>query len=132
MFTIDKMSRTPIYEQLINQFESCILSGDLGPDGLLPSVRFLSQSLNINPNTLQRAYAEIERRGLCYTVPGNGRYISKDALESIKKAALLRTEELSRMLEDLKEKGVSRSTVDEIVDYVYGDNGKTEGKVITK
>ena len=82
MFNIDKMSRTPLYEQLIEQFESCILSGDIGEDGKLPSVRYLSQHLNINPNTLQRAYAEIERRGLCYSVPGNGRFISPDAPSS--------------------------------------------------
>ncbi len=132
MFTIDKMSRIPIYEQLISQFESCILSGDLGPDGQLPSVRILSQSLNVNPNTLQRAYAEIERRGLCYTVPGNGRYISKDALDSIKRSALQRTEELSSLLEELKGRGVSKTIILGIVEKVYSCADNSEGKVETE
>ncbi|MCR5808401.1 MAG: GntR family transcriptional regulator [Clostridiales bacterium] len=119
MFTIDKMSRIPIYEQLINQFESRILSGDIGSDGQLPSVRYLSQSLNINPNTLQRAYTEIERRGLCYTVPGSGRYISKDALSKLKEAAMLQTAELHELLDKLKGRGVSVDTVLSVVDDVY-------------
>lgn len=124
MFTIDKMSRIPIYEQLINQFESCILSGDIGTDGQLPSVRFLSQTLNINPNTLQRAYSEIEHRGLCFTVPGSGRYITKDALEKLKAAAMLQTAELEQLLDKLKGRGVDRAVVLSVVDKVYGSNNQ--------
>ncbi|MBO4563344.1 MAG: GntR family transcriptional regulator [Clostridia bacterium] len=132
MFTIDKMSRTPIYEQLINQFEYCILSGDIGQDGQLPSVRSLSQSLNVNPNTLQRAFIEIERRGLCYTVPGNGRFISKDALQRIREAALEQTKELETLLKELKGRGVSREIVSDIVKNVYDQDIDTEGKVKTE
>ena len=124
MFTIDKLSRTPIYEQLISQFEYCILSGDIGADGQLPSVRFLSQSLSINPNTLQRAYAEIERRGLCYTVPGNGRYISKDALENLKAMAKQKTGEFETLAKELKERGIPRETLMNILESVYNDEGK--------
>ena len=132
MFTIDKMSRTPIYEQLINQFEYCILSGDIGQDGQLPSVKSLSQSLNVNPNTLQRAFIEIERRGLCYTVPGNGRFISKDALQRIREAALEQTKELETLLKELKGRGVSREIVSDIVKNVYDQDIDTEGKVKTE
>lgn len=128
MFSIDKLSRTPIYEQLIAQFERCILSGDIGADGQLPSVRFLSQTLSINPNTLQRAYAEIERRGLCYTVPGNGRYIAKDAVEKLTAMANERTAEFETLSRELKERGVPKGTLSGILDYVYND----EGKVITE
>lgn len=124
MFTIDKLSRIPIYEQLISQFEYCILSGDISPDGQLPSVRFLSQSLNINPNTLQRAYAEIERRGLCYTVPGNGRYISADALDRLKKLTEQHTGEFEAMTRELKDRGVVKETLLGIIDTVYNNEGK--------
>ncbi|MBO6061021.1 MAG: GntR family transcriptional regulator [Clostridia bacterium] len=129
MFTIDKMSRTPIYEQLISQFEACILSGDIGPEGQLPSVRYLSNVLNVNPNTLQRAYTEIERRGLCYTVPGSGRYISKDALENIKKAAFEQTDKLEALIRELRERGVGRDTVLAVVDRVFDSEEYKEGKV---
>lgn len=124
MFEIDKLSRTPIYEQLIDQFELCILSGDIGPDGQLPSVRFLSQTLSVNPNTLQRAYAEIERRGLCYTVPGNGRYISKDALQKLKEAALQKTEQFESTVSELKRKGVKMEVLNDIIKKVYSGEGK--------
>ena len=127
MFTIDKMSRTPIYEQLIEQFELCILSGDIGLEGQLPSVRTLSHMLNVNPNTLQRAYAEIERRGLCYTVPGNGRYIAKDALDRIKKAAIEQTGTFESAVRELKARGVSEDAIIAVVKKVY--NTQNEGMV---
>ncbi len=124
MFSIDKMSRTPIYEQLIDQFELCIMSGDVGPDGQLPSVRTLSQMLNVNPNTLQRAYAEIERRGLCYTVPGNGRYIAEDALERLKKAAIEQTGSLESEVRVLKARGVTEDAIITVVKKVYNTNNE--------
>lgn len=124
MFSIDKMSRTPIYEQLIDQFELCIMSGDVGPDGQLPSVRTLSQMLNVNPNTLQRAYAEIERRGLCYTVPGNGRYIAEDALERLKKAAIEQTGSLESEVRVLKARGVTEDAIISVVKKVYNTNNE--------
>lgn len=122
MFTIDKMSRTPIYEQLIAQFESRILSGDIKPNGLLPSVRYLSQTLNINPNTLQRAYTEIERRGLCYSVPGSGRYLTGDALEKLRQDSLIQTGELREVLQSLKQKGFGRDMILGVVDEIYTNN----------
>ena len=125
MFTIDKLSRVPIYEQLISQFEYGILSGEIAPDGKLPSVRELSQQLCINPNTLQRAYAEIERRGLCHSVPGSGRYLAKDALFSIRADAEHRISELSALAETLKARGVPKETVLNAVSAVYAPK---EGK----
>lgn len=129
MFTIDKMSRTPIYEQLIERFEACILSGDIGADGQLPSVRALSQELGVNPNTLQRAYTEIERRGLCFTVPGNGRFISKDALEKLRGFTAEKTVKLEQLLSELRSKGVSHDEVINVVNRVYGRSDNKEGKV---
>ena len=92
MLTIDKYSRVPIYEQIIQQVEMHIALGDMPPESLLPSVRSLSVELSVNPNTLQKAYTELERRGLCYTVPGNGRFISPNApgkLRSSRQSLLL-------------------------------------------
>ena len=120
MFSIDKMSRTPIYEQLISQLESRILSGDISPDGQLPSIRFLSQSLSINPNTLQRAYTEMERRGLCYSVPGSGRFLSSDAVEKLNSQALQQTNELRSVMSSLKNKGITKEMVLAVVENVYG------------
>ncbi|MDR0381262.1 MAG: GntR family transcriptional regulator [Oscillospiraceae bacterium] len=83
MLNIDKVSRVPIYEQVIEQVEMKIRFGDFAEGELLPSVRALSVMLNVNPNTLQKAYAELERRGLCRSAPGNGRFVSAGAREII-------------------------------------------------
>ena len=79
MFQIDRFGRTPIYEQIIDQTQRLIASGILKEGDQLPSVRALSQELSVNPNTLQKAYAELERRGITVSAPGNGRFIAKDA-----------------------------------------------------
>ena len=129
MFTIDKMSRTPIYEQLISQFEARILSGDIDPEGKLPSVRQLSQELGINPNTLQRAYLEIERRGLCVAVPGNGRFLSKDALLKLHEESLLQTEQLENEIRAFKDRGISKARILDIINRVYGSENSSERTV---
>jgi len=126
MFTIDKLSRTPIYEQLIAQFEYGILSGEIAPDGKLPSVRELSQSLCINPNTLQRAYAEIERRGLCYTVPGSGRYITKDALLHLRSDVEMKMNEFADLAAALRDRGVTKDAMINVIASVYASQKRKE------
>ena len=126
MFTIDKLSRTPIYEQLIAQFEYGILSGGIAPDGKLPSVRELSQQLSINPNTLQRAYAEIERRGLCYSVPGCGRYLTKDAILHLQSAAELRINEFAELAAVLRDCGVPKNALNNVISSVYTSHERKE------
>ena len=126
MFTIDKLSRTPIYEQLIAQFEYGILSGEIAPDGKLPSVRELSQALTINPNTLQRAYAEIERRGLCYSVPGSGRFLTKDAILHLQSEAELKINEFAELAEKLRDCGVPKTALLNVVASVYASTERKE------
>ncbi len=126
MFTIDKLSRTPIYEQLIAQFEYGILSGEIAPDGKLPSVRELSQQLSVNPNTLQRAYAEIERRGLCYSVPGSGRYLTKDAILHLQSAAELRINEFAELAAVLRDCGVPKNALNNVISSVYTSHERKE------
>lgn len=85
MFSIDNMSQRPIYEQLIEQVERYILTGLLKGEDSLPSVRSLSVELSINPNTIQKAYSELTSRGIAFSVPGKGCYVSPDAFEIISK-----------------------------------------------
>ena len=77
MFRIDNFSRTPIYEQLIEQFERFILTGALTPGAQIPSVRSLSVQLSINPNTVQKAYSELDSRALIYSLPGKGSFVDR-------------------------------------------------------
>lgn len=73
---INTASRSPIYQQLTEQIREAAARGELQPDDRLPSVRQLSRELVINPNTVARAYTELEREGLINTRPGLGVFVS--------------------------------------------------------
>ena len=73
MFELDVRSRKPIYEQLVDKLKELIMNEILKPDEQLPSVRTLAQELTINPNTIQKAYRELEAQGFIYSLKGKGR-----------------------------------------------------------
>ncbi|MBQ8878403.1 MAG: GntR family transcriptional regulator [Lachnospiraceae bacterium] len=74
MIPIDLMDSRPIYEQVTERFKMLILRGIIKADEKIPSVRNLAVDLSINPNTIQRAYAELEKQGYIYTVKGKGNF----------------------------------------------------------
>ena len=76
MLTIDLQSRQPIYEQLVRGLSELVSLGALAPDEQLPSVRSLARDLGVNPNTVQKAYQELERSGVIYSVAGKGSFVS--------------------------------------------------------
>jgi GntR family transcriptional regulator len=75
-FAVNTIAGIPIYQQLSEQICAAIARGRLRPGDRLPSVRELSQSLVINPNTAARAYTELERSGVLYTRPGLGVFVN--------------------------------------------------------
>jgi len=76
MLELDLRSRTPIYEQLVDKLVELIVSGVMVPDEQLPSVRTLAAQLTINPNTIQKAYRELETRGYIYSIKGKGSFVN--------------------------------------------------------
>jgi GntR family transcriptional regulator len=74
MFEIDLRSRRSIYEQVADNLKEQMLVGVIRPDEKLPSVRDLSKMLTVNPNTVQKAFRELERQGYVYTSPGVGSF----------------------------------------------------------
>ncbi len=76
MIKLDMQSRKPIYEQLKEQILRLTMLGILSADEKLPSVRSLAREVGINPNTVQKAYQELEHEGIIYTVGGKGSFIS--------------------------------------------------------
>lgn len=119
MFSIDVLSRQPIYEQLISQLEQLLLSGNLKPGDRLPSVRSLSVQLSINPNTIQKAYAELDRRGIVSSVPGKGCFISDDAPAVLCKFKRRELVTLETLVHELALAGVEKSSLLEIVNKAY-------------
>lgn len=85
MILIDYKDRRPIYEQIIERFEQLILCGALETNAPMPSVRSLAMELSLNPNTIQRAYQELERAGYIYTIKGKGSFVSETSQNADKK-----------------------------------------------
>ncbi len=80
MIQIDYRDPRPIYEQVADGIEQLALRGALTQGTQLPSVRQLAMELSINPNTIQRAYGELEGRGVIYSAKGKGNFVSDNAL----------------------------------------------------
>ncbi len=78
LITVDYRDRKLIYEQLVDNVKDLILRGDLKRDEFLPSVRSLARELGINPNTIQKAYTELERQGVIATLSGRGSIVIFD------------------------------------------------------
>ncbi len=90
MRTFDFRDSRPLYEQIISQIRQQINSGILQEGDRLPSVRELASSLSINPNTIQRAYRELEASGWIVSLPGKGSFVcKKENADGAKKAELL-------------------------------------------
>lgn len=119
MILIDYKSRTPIYEQIIENVKTLIVSGVLQRDEQLPSVRQLAQDLAINPNTIQRAYAELEREGIIYSLKGRGSFVgsSLGELRSVQQAELLA--QLAALTGELKQLDVGQEQVLAVIAQVY-------------
>lgn len=78
LITVDLRDRKQLYEQIIANVKDLILSGELKADDKLPSVRSLAKELGINPNTIQKAYTELERQGIIMTLQGRGSMVLAD------------------------------------------------------
>ncbi|WML32453.1 GntR family transcriptional regulator [Neobacillus sp. OS1-32] len=76
MFELDMRSRKPIYEQLVDKMKELIMNEVLKPDEQVPSVRTLATELTINPNTIQKAYRELETQGFIYSIKGKGSFVN--------------------------------------------------------
>ena len=119
VITLNYRDSRPIYEQIRDGLRRMIVTGALRPDEKLPSVRTMATELAINPNTIQRAYGELEAQGYIYSIPGKGSFAARDG-----GGIQLRREELfgklREILAELKYLGVTQEEVLRIVEE--GDN----------
>ena len=110
MIILDYKDARPIYEQVVDKFQKLILTGALEPNTKMPPVRSLAVELSINPNTIQRAYAELERRGFIYSVKGRGSFVSDTSSIRALKVSELR-KELGGWLGEARNAGVTEDKV---------------------
>ncbi len=118
MILLDYKDRRPLYEQIVDKFSDMILKGVLKPDEKMPSVRNLAMELSINPNTIQRAYMELEHRGFLYSVKGRGNFVSdNDHLKEERKLEIKL--KLKEQIKEASIHGVGRQEIEELLQSIY-------------
>lgn len=120
---IDLRSRTPIFEQIIASVRDLAIRGLMQPDEPLPSVRALAAELAINPNTIQKAYTELERQGVIYSLTGRGNFIASDmsVLRSEHHAALL--QQIAESMQNAAAYGITKAEIDKIAAQIFDKEG---------
>lgn len=118
MIVIDYRDKRPLYEQVAEKLAHLIICGALESNAKLPSVRSLAMDLSVNPNTVQRAYAQLEQEGFLYTVVGRGNYVT-DSKEW--RSGMLQSleRELKENLTKAAESGMPKDRVLFLTEQVY-------------
>lgn len=124
MFQLDTSDRRPLYEQIKERFKELIISGVLKENDKIPSVRELAMTLAINPNTIQKAYKELENEGYIYSLQARGSFVAKHAEVSEnsvgRKAAM---NSLDTVLKELMFLGAEPDEIKAHVDEIYKQKG---------
>lgn len=117
-FVLDLNSGMPVYRQIIDQVRGAIASGALTPSDQLPTVRQLAVDLQVNPNTVVRAYRELELGGLIETQQGTGTFIST---QKMKRADAERDRQLAQIVADcVSRAGAAGFTLDDLTEQLRG------------
>ncbi len=115
MFLINLQGKDSIYEQIRSQIEKFIKAGILKPNDKLPSVRNMALELGINPNTVMKAYQELEKNGYIYTLNKKGVFVSS----KLENKDIKLIDEAKNMLKTLKEEGFSKNELVDILTDLY-------------
>lgn len=126
MILLDYRDRRPIYEQVIEKFKELMFQGILPQETKLPSVRSLATELSINPNTIQRAYAELERQGYIYSVKGKGSFVAdwERVREGLKKDW---EQQFSQVVETGLSIGMTKEEMIKRLENISGEQGRETG-----
>lgn len=128
MIILDYSDKRPIYEQVVGRFKDLIYKGILSANEQMPSVRSLAIELSINPNTIQRAYAELERSGLIYSVKGRGNYVA-DISDMLPARQQKFFEEFDFLLDKLPALSITK---DELIKHINGHEPVSNGDIEKK
>ncbi|MEA4825261.1 MAG: GntR family transcriptional regulator [Clostridium sp.] len=120
MINIDVRSSRPIYEQIIDGIKENILKGILMPGDKLPSVREMSSLITTNPNTVSRAYMELERQGVIETVRGKGTYVSSDYKPKVEEERMEKLkEDIKNIIVEAHYMGITKEEILKIINEFY-------------
>lgn len=122
MFQINLRSQQSIYEQIIDNVKELIIRGVLAEDSELPSIRELSRSLTVNPNTVQKAFKELERQGFIYKVRGRGTFVSPRQSQQIDQAAVKKiSTDIRNSVQELCYLGLPKTEIQKLVADIADD-----------
>ena len=123
MFILDLKSRVPIYEQLKARTLELIMAGVLEQNSQLPSVRSLARDLGVNPNTIQKAFRDMEKEGIIYSVAGKGSFVG-DIKQVTHKEQTQALSNLEAALKQLKATDISEAQIITCVEKIYKEEEK--------
>lgn len=123
MIHLDPSSRTPVYLQIKEQMIEHIVMGLYPPDTKLPSVRALAMETGLNPNTIQKAYQELEAEGVIYTVGGKGCFVG-GRQKAVDVAQQRVVSDLREALRQAHLSGLTREDLRRLADEIYGGEPK--------
>jgi GntR family transcriptional regulator len=120
---ISNSSDKPIYEQITSQIKNLIITGELRPGDMLPSIRHLAKELRISVITTKRAYDELERDGFIESVPGKGTFVAQKNTDFIREEHLRIVEEnLQKAVDPAKMAGIGLTELQEILNMLYKED----------
>ncbi len=124
MFKLDYTDHRPVYEQIKENFKNLIITGAMAEGDSMPSVRELAAILGINPNTIQRAYKELETEGFIYSMRAKGSFVAPrtNIIDSKYKEELML--ELNKVLSELAFSGVKKEEICNLIDNLFEEEGK--------
>lgn len=111
IISLDYQSRTPIYEQIIKEVERYVALAILKPDEQIPSIRELASSLGINPNTVKKAYTELEQKGVIYVISTKGTFIANKTKDVIDRKVSEGINSINKIITELEQLGVSKNDI---------------------
>lgn len=115
---LDYRDKRPIYEQVVEKLERLIVGGALEQEAKMPSVRSLAMDLSVNPNTIQRAYVQLEQEGYLYTVSGRGSFVAPPS--EWRESKLQKTfKEWEELTTQAKETGITKAQLLEGINCIY-------------
>jgi len=122
VWVIEFDERTPIYIQIMDLIKKRIGRGDLKSGDKLPSVREMAEELKVNPNTVQKAYQELEREGIIFTLRGMGSFITQDSEKILDLKKVMVREIIAKFLKDVRELNFSKDEILSLLDKYWKES----------
>lgn len=117
---ISEHSNAAIYEQIAEQIKNAVLTRELPAGEALPSIRGLAKDLQISVITTKRAYEELEKEGLIYSVPGRGFFVSNKKTEMLKEKKMQELEKhMLKLIEECKQAELTKQDILDLLDLLY-------------